>query len=420
MPARIVIGLQWGDEGKGKITDYLAEDADLIVRYQGGNNAGHTVVVGSEKFKLHLIPSGILHPGKGCILGNGMVIDLGALVSEIEGLRARKVSFDNLMISPKAHLIMPYHIFLDSEEEVQRKERKIGTTGRGIGPAYRDKVDRCGIQIGDLFSQELFQEKVGMNLEKKKLGSKFSVSEIVKSCSDHFQIIREFVKPVNGILHDHLIHGKNILLEGAQGTLLDLDHGTYPYVTSSYPTSGGACLGSGIGPGSIKAVIGVVKAYSTRVGEGPFTTELRDDLGDALREIGHEYGTTTGRPRRTGWLDLVALKYAVQINGVTEIALTKLDILCGITPLKVATGYRIGERIQTEFPEIGGMLQQSTPIYEEIPGFKDLKRESEFYYNQYIGFIEKFLGVPVTIVSYGEKRDETFIRKEKEAGVAQR
>jgi adenylosuccinate synthase len=419
----VVVGLQWGDEGKGKIVDVLSEKADVVARFQGGHNAGHTVVIQDEKFILHVIPSGILNKDKTCLIGNGVVVDPAALLEEIEELKARGVEVSgNLFLSKNAHLIMPYHILLDREHERTRGNKNIGTTGRGIGPAYCDKIARSGIRVADLLQPQVFSEKLKGNLANVN----FLLENLYKAAPlDHETIYNEYmgyadrlaahITDTDILIHKMLSENKNILCEGAQGTLLDIDHGTYPYVTSSNSTAGGACTGLGIGPTNITKVIGVVKAYTTRVGSGPFPTEIKDALGEQLREHGGEYGATTGRPRRCGWLDMVILRHSIRINGVTGIAITKLDILDGMPSLKMCTSYRYKGDVISEFPKEINIFEECEPIYEEIAGwdsstaglrdYKDLPGPAK----EYLKKIQDMLGVEVDFISTGQKRDELIV-----------
>ncbi len=421
MANKIVVGTQWGDEGKGKITDMLAETADVVVRYGGGNNAGHTVIVGEEKFELHLIPSGILYPEKISIIGNGVVIDPEALVEEMQGLKNRGVSLDNLYISESAHIIMPYHRLLDHLEETRKGDNKIGTTGKGIGPAYTDKAARRGIRMIDLLDRETFASKLekalgyqNLILEKVYHRDPLDAEEIMDGYQPYIEELREHV--VNASLLLEELKGKKIFFEGAQGTLLDIDYGTYPYVTSSNPTAGGVCTGAGIGPTGIDDVIGVAKAYLTRVGEGPFPTELKNELGQFLRDKGHEYGVTTGRPRRCGWLDIPILKHASRVNGLTEIALTKLDVFSGFDEIKFCTAYRYRGEIIEEFSVQSRVLSDYEPIYETLPGWKEDITAIRDYDNLpenariYIEKIEELTGLPVTIIGIGPGREEAIRR----------
>src|SRR5574341_90225 len=365
MTTKVVVGMQWGDEGKGKIVDILTSQADIVARYQGGANAGHTVVIGEQKFILHLIPSGILHPDKVCVIGNGVVIDLEYFFTEVEGLKKRGINPQNrLWISESAHLVMPYHKIMEAYEEEKRIE-KIGTTLRGIGPAYQDKIARVGIRISDLWNEKIFEAKVKENLKAKQnvlknYKRKLSLSQTVKNALSFKSKIKNYVADTSLFLNQAIKQGKNLLLEGAQGTLLDVDFGTYPFGTSSNTTVGGACTGLGIAPKTIDEVIGVAKAYSTRVGNGPFPTELNDSLGNFLRQKGDEFGATTSRPRRCGWLDLVVLKYATRINGIEKLAITKLDVLDNLEEIKVCSGYKYKNDILKEFPQVGASTLRST------------------------------------------------------------
>ncbi|NLT94011.1 MAG: adenylosuccinate synthase [Clostridia bacterium] len=422
MPSVVLVGAQWGDEGKGKITDYLAEKADVVVRYQGGNNAGHTVVVGDQEFKLHLIPSGILYPGTTCIIGNGVVIDPKVLVKELEYLKSRGIDTGNLRISDRAHLIMPYHIRLDQLEEERKGANKIGTTRKGIGPAYMDKSARVGIRVVDLLDKEEFAQKLKANLDNKNNllervyeEKGFDFQEIYDEYLGYAEKIKNLVADTSIIIHDAIVAGKNVLFEGAQGTLLDLDHGTFPFVTSSHPVAGAACIGAGVGPTDISKVIGVVKAYTTRVGEGPFPTELKDEMGDLIRNIGHEFGTTTGRPRRCGWLDCVILRYAARVSGLDSIAITKLDVLDNIEKIKICVGYKYNGTELKDFPSSLKVLAQCQPVYEELDGwmedtsqarkFEDLSINAQKYINR----ISEIIGVKTAIIAVGPKREQTIV-----------
>lgn len=420
----VVIGAQWGDEGKGKITDFLAETADVVVRYQGGNNAGHTVIANDKKYKLHLIPSGILYDEKLCIIGNGVVIDPKALLDEIEYLENEgvKVNPSKLLISDRAHVIMPYHKLIDALSEKQRGSKDIGTTGKGIGPCYTDKHERTGIRICDLLNKEVFAEKLKTNLENKNRliseiygNEKLSFDEIYNSYLQYAERLRSFITDTSYILYEKIKENKRVLFEGAQGTLLDIDYGTYPYVTSSHPISGGVCIGAGVGPTMIDRVVGVCKAYTTRVGKGPFPTELFDEIGELIREKGFEYGTTTGRARRCGWLDLVILKYAVRISGLTSIAITKIDTLAGIDKIKVCTGYELDGKVIDYFPASLEDLARCKPIYKEFDGWDDSIQNAKTYEDlpqnakEYLKFIEDFTGVRISIVSVGPERENTIV-----------
>ncbi len=376
MPNVIVVGLQWGDEGKGKIVDFLSEKADVVARYQGGHNAGHTVVINNEKFILHLIPSGILYKGKTCLIGNGVVVDPAALIEEINGLKERGIEISNLFLSKNAHLIMPYHIALDKENEKLRGAKNIGTTGRGIGPCYCDKIGRVGIRVADLLQPSVFKEKLKANLfhinfllENLYKTSSFAVGKIYDEYMGYAEKLAAYIADTDIIVNKTISEKGNVLFEGAQGTLLDIDHGTYPYVTSSNAIAGGACTGLGVGPTKISRVLGIVKAYTTRVGSGPFPTEIKDALGDHLRERGGEYGATTGRPRRCGWLDMVVLRHAVRINGTTGIVITKLDILDGLDTIKICTSYRHNGKVYEEFPKETNIFEECEPVYEEVEGW---------------------------------------------------
>lgn len=422
MSAVVVIGTQWGDEGKGKIVDNLAEKADVVVRYQGGNNAGHTVVVNGNEFKLHLLPSGILYPGKKCVVGNGVVIDPAVMIKELKGMQAKGIDTSGLRISNRAHVIMPYHRLLDEVEEDYRGEHKIGTTKRGIGPCYMDKNARSGIRMVDLLDEEEFSAKLERNLEAKNhllqavYGVEgFDYETVRKEYLGYAEELRPYVTDTVVVLSEAIEGGEKVLFEGAQATLLDLDHGTYPYVTSSHPIAGGACIGAGVGPSRISKVVGVVKAYTTRVGEGPFPTELHDEIGNHIRDRGHEYGTTTGRPRRCGWLDACVVRYAGLVSGLNYLAITRLDILDGIKTLKLCVGYKYkGERIK-EFPASLKVLAQVEPIYEEMPGWDEdtsgIRSYAELPANarRYIERLSEVSGVEIGIVSVGPGRDQTII-----------
>jgi len=425
MPAVVVVGTQWGDEGKGKIVDVLSEEADLVIRYQGGHNAGHTVVINNEKFILHLIPSGILHKDKLCIIGNGVVIEPSALLEEIEGLRKRGIEVgENLLISKNAHLIMPYHILLDTHSEKTTKV-KIGTTGRGIGPAYTHKAQRLGIRIVDLLEPEIFKEKVERILEevnfilKGRYGIEpFNIETIYDTYLNYAERLRPHISDTEIVINNAIKEGKKLLFEGAQGTLLDVDHGTYPFVTSSNPVAGGACVGAGIGPTKITSVLGVVKAYTTRVGEGPFPTELRDSVGEMLRTRGGEYGATTGRPRRCGWLDAVVLRHSVRVNGITGIVVTKLDILDELDIIKICTGYMYKGIVYKDMPKEYGIFSNCEPVFIELKGWKEKTTGINDYARlpelarQYLKKIEELLEVPIVLISTGQKRDELIRMKE--------
>jgi adenylosuccinate synthase len=422
----VIVGTQWGDEGKGKIVDFLTEKADVVARYQGGHNAGHTVVINNEKYILHLIPSGILHKGKKCIIGNGVVIAPDALISEIDGLKERGIDTDgNLLISKNAHVIMPYHTAIEKENENRKGNKKIGTTGRGIGPSYTDKIARHGIRMMDLLTPNVFREKLSANLLTINfLLENFYKTAPLKADAIYDEYMRcaerlsKYIADTDVIINNKIDSGENVLFEGAQGTLLDIDHGTYPFVTSSNTIAGGACTGLGVGPTKINRVLGIAKAYTTRVGEGPFPTELKDELGESIRQKGGEFGATTGRPRRCGWLDILILKYAVRINGLTGIALTKMDILDGMDKLKICVGYKYNGRLYNEFPKETEVLENCEPVYEEVEGWKEstlgIKELDKLPANakKYIKKIEEMLKTEVQIISTGQKRDEIIVLKE--------
>ncbi len=422
MPAYAVIGGQWGDEGKGKVIDYLAGSVDYVVRYAGGNNAGHTVVNDQGTFQLHLVPSGICWPDVYGIIGNGVVINPDVLAGELEMLATRGIDTSRLYVSERAHVIMPYHILLDNLEEEARGSGAIGTTGQGVGPAYMDKTGRMGIRIGDLLNGESLPDKLKQTLAFKnalitKIYGKepLVLDEILLKCREWAEWLRPYVQSTEKIVQDLLAGDKRLLLEGAQGTLLDLDHGSYPYVTSSSSSIGGACTGLGLNPQSIAGVLGVFKAYSTRVGSGPMPTELHDETAELLREKAHEYGTTTGRPRRVGWFDGIAARYSRQINGFTGIVLTRLDILDGFPTVKVCVGYRADGRDIDYFPADTALQEQCKPVYEELPGW-DQPTASATKLDQlpanalgYIKRVETLIGCPVQIISTGPRREETVL-----------
>jgi adenylosuccinate synthase len=421
MSTRVVIGAQWGDEGKGKIVDLLSSESDFVVRFQGGANAGHTLKFDDKKVVLHLIPSGIFNGNADCVIGNGVVIDPVALVEEIKGVQEMGFSLEGrFFISQTAHVILPYHKLLDQLKEKRRGGDAIGTTGRGIGPAYVSKVSRIGIRMIDLLDRETLRTKIEQNLTDINFALEnlykeplLSTDDLMNELEDAIQTLEPFICNTTNLLHEGIHEGKNILLEGAQGTLLDVDHGTYPYVTSSSPTSGGACIGSGIPPTALDKVMGITKAYCTRVGNGPFPTELLDETGEELRKKGAEFGATTGRPRRCGWLDLVALKYVVQINGMNELTLTKMDVMDGFDEIKVCTSYKIDGKETNVFPLSLDEIEKVEPVYTTLPGWKN-SIEGITDWNKlpstaqsYIRFIEEYLGVRFTIISTGPKRSET-------------
>ncbi len=420
MSTTVLVGSQWGDEGKGKIVDILSEKYDIVTRYQGGANAGHTVEIGDKKFILHLIPSGILRDKVTCVIGNGVVIDPTALLDEINLLEKNNIKVGGrLFISHNAHLIMPYHKLLDSINE--SGENKIGTTGRGIGPCYIDKYARKGIKIVDLLNRKVLEEKIRENIkEKNNLLKKvyghdeLDVEEIIKQYVEFDKIIDKYIKDIPSYLNNAIAEGKSILLEGAQGALLDVDHGTYPYVTSSSPTSGGACTGTGIPPTKIDNVIGIVKAYTTRVGFGPFPTELIDDEGEKLRKVGVEYGATTGRPRRCGWFDAFLVGYSAMVNGIDSVAVTKLDVLSSFENIKVCVGYELNGKLLKSFPTDVERLSSVKPVYEILPGWNsDISKclsysELPDKTKDYLNFISDKSGIKIKIVSVGPKRQQTF------------
>jgi len=422
MSTVVVVGTQWGDEGKGKITDYLAETAEVVARYQGGNNAGHTIIFDGNKYKLHLIPSGIFYKDKVCVIGNGMVVDPKALVAELDYLHGFGFSTKNLKISNRAHVIMPYHIKLDQVEEESKGSNKIGTTRKGIGPAYMDKAARIGIRIADLLDKEEFARKLERNLaEKNRVLEKlydttgFELQEILDEYLGYAEIIRPYVADTSVVLNDAIDRGSRVLFEGAQGVMLDIDQGTYPYVTSSNPIAGGVTIGSGVGPTKIHQVIGVAKAYTTRVGDGPFPTELHDAIGDHIREVGFEYGTTTGRPRRIGWFDSVVVRHARRVSGITGLAITKLDTLSGLDTLRICTAYKYNGEIIEEFPANLNILSKCEPVYEEMPGWKEditgVRHINDLPENarHYIERITQLTGIPLSIFSVGPDREQTNI-----------
>ena len=428
MSAFVVLGAQWGDEGKGKMTDYLAEEAEVIVRFQGGNNAGHTVEVGDKQYKLHLIPSGILHDDKLNIIGNGVVVDPKALFTEIDYLEKEgvKVTPNKLIVSDRAHVIMPYHKILDNLKEKARGKNDIGTTGKGIGPCYTDKFERCGIRICDLIDEEVFKEKLKENIETKNKyivnvlgGEELNYDEILKEYLELAERLRPYVQDTSVRLYDEIKEDKTVLFEGAQGMLLDIDYGTYPYVTSSNTTACGVASGSGVGPTMITNAVGIAKAYTTRVGKGPFPTELDNEIGEWIREKGHEYGVTTGRSRRCGWLDTVILKTTVRVSGLTSLCVTKIDTLAGLDKLKICVGYKFDGKVIDYFPASLKDLEKCEPIYEEFEGWGEEVAEARNYNElpenakKYLTRIEELTGTKISIVSVGPRRDQT-IRVTKE------
>ena len=417
-----ILGAQWGDEGKGKIVDLVTPNFSIVARYQGGHNAGHTVYVNGKKFVLRLIPSGILHPGVTCVIGNGVVVDPKALLGEVDELIAAGIDVGSrIIISDKAHLILPYHRDLDLLSEARRGERKIGTTSRGIGPAYEDKIARRGIRLGDLADSKALEQNVRANVEARNRlvqDTTMDTGEVLAELEKHAARLKPWVRDVSLLLSEAMKKGQAILFEGAQGTLLDIDHGTYPYATSSNASIGGVCTGLGVSPKAIGAVLGVVKAYTTRVGEGPFPTELTGAMGTLLRDSGNEYGAVTGRPRRCGWYDAVAARYGVRINGLDTLALTKLDVLDGLEQLDICTAYKCGDRTLTEFPSDLSQLAACVPVYESMPGWKTPTKGARRYEDlpeaarKYIARLEEVSGVRAGIVSTGSERDDTILRKD--------
>ncbi|NFO12342.1 UNVERIFIED_ORG: adenylosuccinate synthase [Clostridium botulinum] len=422
MSAFIVLGAQWGDEGKGKMTDYLAEEAEVVVRFQGGNNAGHTVEVGDKQYKLHLIPSGILYDDKLNVIGNGVVVDPKALFEEINYLEGVgvKVTPEKLIISDRAQLIMPYHKTLDVLKEKARGKNDIGTTGKGIGPCYTDKFERCGIRVCDLMHEDVFKEKLEENIRMKNEyitkvlgGEPLSFSEILNEYLEFAKKLRPFVQDTSVKVYNNIKENKTVLFEGAQGMLLDIDYGTYPYVTSSNTTAGGVCSGIGVGPNMVTNAVGITKAYTTRVGKGPFPTELIDETGDWIREKGHEYGVTTGRSRRCGWLDLVIVKTAARVSGLTSLAVTKIDTLAGLEKLKVCVGYKFDGKVIDYFPASLEDLAKCEPVYEDFDGWDDSVAEARTYEElpenakKYLNRIAEFTDTKISIIGVGPKREQT-------------
>jgi adenylosuccinate synthase len=427
MPLAIISGTHWGDEGKGKMVDFISQKANMVIRAQGGSNAGHTVVVEAKKYVFHLIPSGILHPGIKCILGDGMVIDPADLLQEIQFLRDNgwEESLPRLFISEKAHLVMPYHRLFDQLQESFRQSSRIGTTGRGIGPAYEDKVARWGIRAVDLLNLDTFKKKLQLVLNYKnaileKVFQKppLSFKEVFEQFEKYSDQLKPYIVNTLPIIYDALASHQNLVVEGAQGTMLDLDHGTYPYVTSSHPVAAGSLLGASLGPLSNIQSVGICKAYTSRVGEGPFPTECLDQTGETLREQGGEYGSTTGRPRRCGWLDGVVLKYATRINALTSLVITKLDVLGGFSKIFFCTHYRIGNQVASELPTDPFDWEIAQPVYQELEGWESDISKIQFYNDlpratrDYIELIEDFIEIPVAILSVGQDRSSTIVRKE--------
>ena len=423
MSSVVVVGTQWGDEGKGKITDFLSEKAEYVARYQGGDNAGHTIQFGGETYKLHLIPSGIFSPEKLCIIGNGVVVNPKSLVTELAYLHERNITTDNLRISDRAHVILPYHIELDRLQEEAKGDKKIGTTIKGIGPAYMDKAARVGIRIADLLDREVFEERLRLNLEDKnrqftKLydASPMNFEEIFEEYYEYGQQIKQYVCDTSVLLNDALDNGKRVLFEGAQGVMLDIDQGTYPFVTSSNPLAGGVTIGSGVGPSKVTKVVGVCKAYTSRVGDGPFPTELFDEIGSRIREVGREYGTTTGRPRRVGWFDSVVMRHSKRVSGITNLCLNSIDVLTGLETVKICVAYRKsnGEEI-SHYPASLVELGQCEPVYEELPGWtEDITgcrklEELPIEAQNYVRRVSELVGVKISTFSVGPDRNQTNI-----------
>jgi adenylosuccinate synthase len=414
------VGTQWGDEGKGKITDFLAESADVVARYQGGNNAGHTILIDGKKFKLSLIPSGVFYKEKTCVIGNGMVINPEALIQEINYIHDNGFDTKNLVISDRAHVIMPYHMLLDALEEDRKGPNKIGTTRKGIGPAYMDKAARNGIRIADLMDAEEFELRLRPLMEEKNQvitqvygAQPLDVEEILTKYLEYAEVLRGYVTDTSVVLNDAIDADSRVLFEGAQGVMLDIDQGTYPFVTSSNPSAGGVCIGSGVGPSKIKQVIGVAKAYTTRVGDGPFPTELNDATGDYIRETGHEYGTVTGRARRVGWFDSVVVRHARRVSGITGLSLNSLDVLSGLETVKICTGYKFRGEIITHYPASLKMLAECEAVYEELPGWSEditsAKTLADLPANtrKYVERVSELTGIPISIFSVGRNREQT-------------
>ena len=423
MSSVVVVGTQWGDEGKGKITDFLSEKAEYVARYQGGDNAGHTIQFGGETYKLHLIPSGIFSPEKLCIIGNGVVVNPKSLVTELAYLHERNITTDNLRISDRAHVILPYHIELDRLQEEAKGDKKIGTTIKGIGPTYMDKAARVGIRIADLLDREVFEERLRINLEDKnrqftKLydANPMNFEEIFEEYYEYGQQIKQYVCDTSVLLNDALDNGKRVLFEGAQGVMLDIDQGTYPFVTSSNPLAGGVTIGSGVGPSKVTKVVGVCKAYTSRVGDGPFPTELFDEIGSRIREVGREYGTTTGRPRRVGWFDSVVMRHSKRVSGITNLCLNSIDVLTGLETVKICVAYRKsnGEEI-SHYPASLVELGQCEPVYEELPGWtEDITgcrklEELPIEAQNYVRRVSELVGVKISTFSVGPDRNQTNI-----------
>lgn len=423
MSSVVVVGTQWGDEGKGKITDFLSENAEVIARYQGGDNAGHTIQFGGKTFKLHLIPSGIFSPDKISVIGNGVVVNPKSIVEELAYLHGEGVSTDNLRISSRAHVILPYHIVLDKLQEASKGDNKIGTTNKGIGPAYMDKSARVGIRIADLLDREIFEERLRTNLAEKNLfiervygSDPLRFEDIFEEYYQYGQEIKQYVTDTSVILNDALDQGKRVLFEGAQGVMLDIDQGTYPFVTSSNPVSGGVTIGSGVGPTRINRVVGVCKAYTSRVGDGPFPTELFDEIGHQIREVGREYGTTTGRPRRVGWFDSVVMRHSRRVSGITNLSLNSIDVLTGLETIKICTAYKTPDgQVIAYYPASLKLLKSCTPVYEELPGWTEditsCRRLEDLPLNaqNYVRRISELVGAKIATLSVGPDREQTMI-----------
>ena len=420
MSTVVVVGTQWGDEGKGKITDFLAESADVVARYQGGNNAGHTILIDDKKYKLSLIPSGVFYKEKTCVIGNGMVINPAALIEEINYIHENGFDTKNLVISDRAHVIMPYHMLLDALEEDRKGPNKIGTTRKGIGPCYMDKAARNGIRISDLMDAEEFEARLRQLMEEKNQvitqvygAEALDVEEILTQYLGYAEVLRNYVTDTSVVLNDAIDADSRVLFEGAQGVMLDIDQGTYPFVTSSNPSAGGVCIGSGVGPSKIKQVIGVAKAYTTRVGDGPFPTELNDEIGDYIRETGHEYGTVTGRARRVGWFDSVVVRHARRVSGITGLSLNSLDVLSGLKTVKICTGYKFRGEIITTYPASLKKLAECEAVYEELPGWSEditgAKTLEDLPENtrKYVERVSELTGIPIAIFSVGRNREQT-------------
>ena len=425
MTSVVIVGTQWGDEGKGKITDFLSKKADAIARFAGGDNAGHTIKIGDETYKLHLIPSGIFYQDKVSVIGNGLVVNPKSLVTELNGLHARGIDTSNLRISNRAHVILPYHIYQDKVEEESRGENKIGTTAKGIGPCYQDKVARNGIRMADLLDKEVFEQKLRYNLAlKNRLFEKFyeveglSFDDIFEEYYEYGQQLAKYVTDTSKVLNDILDEGGKVLFEGAQGVMLDVDQGTYPYVTSSNPVAGGVAIGAGVGPNAVQRVVGVCKAYTSRVGDGPFPTELFDEVGNQIREVGREYGTTTGRPRRIGWFDSVVVRHSRRVSGITDLALNSIDVLSGLETVKICTAYELNGEIITEYPANNHIIEQCKPVYEELPGWNEditgVRSLDELPENarKYVERILELTGIQLMTFSVGPAREQTNIVNE--------